>query len=252
MKRPLAALACSLFLCAPASAMVGGAPAAPAPIASALVLIVGSGGTFCSGALLTRDLALTAAHCVVGGAEFKIVEFDAARNPVLKDITRIARHPQFDAKAAERHRVTADVALLKLAAPLKRDTIALAPPGNAVAPGDTFTVAGLGVAKIDDGKSGGSARMATLVATGKPGTLQIRLHDPATKGARGGLGACTGDSGAPAFRDLGGRLGVIGVVSWSTGPNNSAGCGGLTGVTPLVRYRDWVIDTAKKFGSALP
>src|SRR5439155_3128507 len=102
-----------------------------------------------------------------------------------------------------------------------------------------------------DGKSGGTLRAATLVATGQPGTLQIRLVDPVTKGERPGLGACTGDSGAPVFRDIAGRLAVIGVVSWSTGPNNSDGCGGLTGVTPLVRYRDWIMQTAAKLGSAL-
>jgi hypothetical protein len=44
---------------------------------------------------------------------------------------------------------------------------------------------------------------------------------------------------------------VIGVVSWSTGPHNSAGCGGLTGVTPLVRYRGWVVEQAGKMGSAI-
>jgi hypothetical protein len=44
---------------------------------------------------------------------------------------------------------------------------------------------------------------------------------------------------------------VTGVVSWSTGPKLSEGCGGLTGVTPLTRYRGWIVDAAKKFGSAL-
>jgi secreted trypsin-like serine protease len=53
--------------------------------------------------------------------------------------------------------------------------------------------------------------------------LQIRLFDPKTKGDRPGLGACTGDSGAPVLRDVDGRLSVIGVVSWSTGPKLGAG-----------------------------
>ena len=53
------------------------------------------------------------------------------------------------------------------------------------------------------------------------------------------------------FRDDGGRVLIIGVVSWSTGPNNSEGCGGLTGVTPLSLYRSWIVDTAKKLGSPL-
>ena len=95
------------------------------------------------------------------------------------------------------------------------------------------------------------ARTAALIATGRPGTLQIRLYDPSTRGERAGLGACTGDSGAPAFRDVDGRLLVIGVVSWSTGPKLSDGCGGLTGVTPLARYRDWIFSAAGKLGSPL-
>ena len=46
-------------------------------------------------------------------------------------------------------------------------------------------------------------------------------------------------------------LAVIGVVSWSTGAAASEGCGGLTGVTPLARYRAWIIDQAVKMGAAL-
>src|SRR6185503_13895117 len=105
--------------------------------------------------------------------------------------------------------------------------------------GETFTVAGYGVTVRGDGRTGGTARIADLAATGQPGTLQIRLVDPATRGERAGLGACTGDSGGPAFVENGGLYSVVGVVSWSTGPAGSAGCGGLTGVTPLVSHRAW-------------
>jgi hypothetical protein len=41
------------------------------------------------------------------------------------------------------------------------------------------------------------------------------------------------------------------LVSWSTGPNGSDGCGGLTGLTPLVIYRDWITSTARRLGSPL-
>jgi hypothetical protein len=41
------------------------------------------------------------------------------------------------------------------------------------------------------------------------------------------------------------------VVSWSTGPAGSAGCGGLTGVTPLASHRAWILETAQRLGSAL-
>jgi hypothetical protein len=102
-----------------------------------------------------------------------------------------------------------------------------------------------------DGRTGGTVRAATLVATGQPNTLQVRLFDPHTRGETAGLGACAGDSGAPAFRDIDGHLAIVGVVSWSTGPKLSAGCGGLTGVTPLVRYRDWILQRARALGSPL-
>ena len=176
--------------------MVGGAGAAPPGIARAVVLIVGSRGNFCSGVALARDLVLTAAHCVLPGADYKIVEYDSARQPQLRDVTSVTAHPKFDVKTLLAHRATADVALLKLAAPLASVTpAALGGPGFTVAPGDAFIVAGTGVATRGDGKSGGTVRAANLVATGRPGTLQIRLHDAATKGDKAGLGACTGDSG---------------------------------------------------------
>jgi secreted trypsin-like serine protease len=252
MMRIAIALACACTFVSPLHAIVGGAPPAGEDAGGAVVMLTGSHGTFCSGVALTRDLVLTAAHCVLPGAAYKLVEFDAARQPVLKDLAAIARHPEFDVNAALRHRVTADVALLKLAAPLKLIPAALARDSGAVAAGDRFVVAGYGVAARGDGKTGGTLRAATLVAAGQPGSLQIRLADPATKGERGGLGACTGDSGAPVYRPIGGALAVIGVVSWSTGPALSEGCGGLTGVTPLARYRAWIAEQAAKMGSPLP
>jgi hypothetical protein len=119
----------------------------------------------------------------------------------------------------------------------------------AARPGERFTVAGFGVTVRGDGKTGGTLRAADLVATGRPGGLQLRLVDAATRNAGAGRGACTGDSGAPVFAARGARLAVTGVVSWSTGPNNTAGCGGLTGVTPLIRYRAWIIEAARRLGS---
>jgi Trypsin len=251
MIRRAIALACALASAPPVAAMVGGAPPADDAAGRAVVMLTGSQGTFCSGVALARDLVLTAAHCVLPGADYKLVELDAARRPQLKDIAGIVRNPGFDVNAVLRHRVTADVALIKLASPLNIVPAPLGAGAGSVAPGDRFTVAGLGVAVRGDGRTGGTVRAATLVATGQPGTLQIRLVDPATKGERAGLGACTGDSGAPVFRDIGGALAVIGVVSWSTGPAASDGCGGLTGVTPLTLYRAWITEQAGKLGSPL-
>jgi secreted trypsin-like serine protease len=212
-------------------------------------MITGSGGTFCTGAAIARDLVLSAAHCVLPGADYKLIEFNAARQPVLLDIRQIARHPNFNLQTLLGHRATADVALLKLAAPLPADIqpAVLDRADRKPQPGDRYSVTGYGLAVRGDGKTGGTLRTAQLVATGKPGNLQIRLVDPATGGNAPGLGACTGDSGAPVYEGTA----LAGVVSWSTGPNMTAGCGGLTGVTPLTLYRGWIVDTARKLGSPL-
>jgi secreted trypsin-like serine protease len=232
----------------PALAITGNAPAALKQGRNA-VMITGSGGTFCTGAAIARDLVLTAAHCVLPGADYKLIEFNAARQPMLLDVRQIARHPNFNLQTLLGHRATADVALLKLAVPLPADIqpAMLDRADRKPQPGDRYSVAGYGLAVRGDGKTGGTLRTAQLVATGKPGNLQIRLVDPATGGDAAGLGACTGDSGAPVYEGTA----LAGVVSWSTGPNMTAGCGGLTGVTPLTLYRGWIVDTARKLGSPL-
>jgi Trypsin len=253
MKISLATIvALALLLAGPADAIVGGAEPAAEGIGRSVVTIVGSRGTFCSGALIAPDLVLTAAHCLQPGATYKIVEYGPDRQPQLRDSSHVAFHPAFSLQTMMAHRATADVGLLQLAvAPNGRAVSAIGVPQTPLAAGNRFTIAGVGVTVRGEGRSGGTVRSAELVATGRPGTLQIRLVDPAGQGARAGLGACTGDSGGPVVEDRQGRPVIVGVVSWSTGPNAAGGCGGLTGVTPLTLYRDWIVGTARQWGVAL-
>ena len=241
-----------LLLSAPAGAIVGGAAPAPEAIGRSVVTIVGSRGNFCTGSLIAPKLVLTVAHCVQPGADYKLVVTGVGEKPQLQDVKNVAVHPGFNMQAMLAHRATADVALLQLDAPPKGKTpSALGVPEIPLVAGHRFTIAGIGVTIRGEGSSGGTIRVAGLVATGRPGTLQIRLVDPLSQGARDGLGACTGDSGGPVFEDHHGGPAIVGVISWSTGPNGSAGCGGLTGVTPLTLYRDWILQTARQWGAGL-
>ena len=236
---------------APAHAIVGGAVPASETIARSVVTIVGSRGNFCTGSVIAPGLVLTVAHCVQPGADYKIVQHGADKTPQLQDVRSVAIHPGFRMEAMLAHRATADVAVLRLTGPAPGKTPApLGTPQLPIAIGATFIIAGVGVTVRGDGTSAGTIRSAALVATGKPGSLQVRLVDPATMGVREGLCACTGDSGSPVFEDQQGVATIVGVVSWSTGANGSGGCGGITGVTPLTLYRDWILQTARQWGFA--
>jgi secreted trypsin-like serine protease len=253
MKIPFRMIAgLALQLASPADAIVGGGVPSAEGIGRSVITIVGSRGNFCTGVLIAPRLVLTAAHCVQAGAVYKIVEYGANKQPQLQDVKNVGVHPAFSMQAMTTHRATADVALLQLeAAPKGKNAAALGVPQLPIVSGSRFTIAGIGVTIRGEGSSGGTIRVAGLAATGKPGTLQIRLVDPLGQGLREGLGACTGDSGGPVFEDRQGAAVTIGVISWSTGPNGSAGCGGLTGVTPLTLYRDWILQTARQWGSGL-
>ena len=235
----------------PGHALVGGARTASGSGAGRhIVMIVSTRGNLCTGTALGRDLVLTAGHCVAPAATYRVLT--PGMTPPGLAISTIAVHPRYNPKDYASGRVTADVALLKLEQPLPAAfaPAALAQPGPVV-PGDRFVIAGYGTTSYGGDTGIGMPRTAVLIGTGKPGTLQIRLFDPATRDARSGLGACTGDSGGPAFTESGGVFAVVGVVSWSTGPASTAGCGGLTGVTPLAIYRAWLLDQAKKMGATV-
>ncbi|MET4386755.1 hypothetical protein ABIB73_002504 [Bradyrhizobium sp. F1.4.3] len=252
MKKLATVIAAALLLATPAYAIVGGGTPQADGVARAVVTIVGSRGNFCTGSLIAPKIVLTVAHCVQPGADYKIVDRGADGQPQLLSVRAVAIHPNFNMQAMQAHRATADVALLQLDIPLKgKSTVPVGAPNIPIQVGSRFTIAGIGVTVRGDGKSGGATRVAALVATGQPGMLQIRLVDPVTNGVRDGIGACTGDSGGPVFEDRPNGAVLVGVISWSTGPNGAAGCGGLTGVTPLTLYRDWILQTARSWGAAL-
>ena len=247
------ALASAIFvaLCTPAIAVTGGAPPASGDVARAIVMLVDEYGDLCTATALAPELVLTAAHCVIGAHKRAVKVYQTGQSIPVR---AAQAHPHFNLASYAASRATADVALVRLAAPLP----AIVAPAELAAPrrvaaGEALIIAGFGVT-VDRTPIGlGIPREATLTVTGRPGSLQIRLFDPKTRDRRPGRGACIGDSGGPAFETgADGKRRVVGVISWTTAPNDEDGCGGLTGLTPLLAYRDWIADTAKRLDAPLP
>ena len=247
MRPALAPLLLVFTFSGSALGITGKAPPATGDLARAIVMLTDSDGDLCTGTALSRDVVLTAAHCLIGQRKRSVKLYQTGE---VIPVGKIAQHPRFDAKAYAMSRATADVALVKLDKPLP-DIIAPAEiaPARRVAVGETLTIAGFGVTTAGSARGLGLPRSAKLTVTGKPGALQIRLYDGATRNARPGLGACTGDSGGPAYDGEGPLL--IGVVSWTTGARDEEGCGGLTGLTPLLLYRAWIVERARTLGSPI-
>ncbi len=231
--------------CVPAWAIAGDAAPADAVTARNVVMISSSRGT-CTGAPLGQDLVLTAAHCVINASNLKILGHDASLPSTPSDVAQIARHPKFklDVPAAQQP-AAPDLALLRLSKHLPTRFAPAPLTLRPVAVGDRVIVVGYGVAAHGDSKTAGTARMAMLIVVGQSGN-RFSLRDQTSYGEDGGLAACSGDSGAPAFAIRGGVPALFGLVS-----GGSAGCGGVTIVTPLGPHHDWLVETARKLGSPI-
>lgn len=228
--------ACAACFVTPAQAIKGGV-LGPPELAAQTVMIVSTRNSICTGTAIARDLVLTAAHCVQPKADYAITIRDKGATRIAK-VSRIVLHPQFDPHQFETRRPSPDMAILKIAEPLpatyrvaRLDAVAALPKR-----GKTFTLAGYGFARDGDEPSLGTLRSIALPSVGTTGGIMVRL----SAGHGSSNGACTGDSGGPAFHD-GEVAGVIGWVSTPDGKN----CGFVTGVTLVGLQRAWIEKTAR-------
>lgn len=242
---PLAALTCLWlgFFSITAAALVG--PSRTAPELEANVVTVlnqdASEAGFCTGSVIDPHVVLTAAHCVTRTAETQILFRDAHGAPVKVKAQAIAVHPSYRPDAIRRRIISIDLALIKLAEPL--------PPGFApleiaqsapISPGEKFLLAGYGVADEHHSGTGGILRAGVLAAAGSKSPLLLWVADP----AHAGLGACTGDSGAPilAFD----KPTLVAVAVWAKGENGNH-CGLLTQAVLIAPQKQWIESTLRSW-----
>ncbi|WP_236841795.1 S1 family peptidase [Bosea sp. PAMC 26642] len=245
------AFAAMAALASPAFAVVGGTASRDVSGARASTLRVEtSRGELCSGAAIGPELVLTAAHCLMGGGAVSVVSLDPRFRARRHAVVAVLPHPSFVPGTTPRTQPGADLAVLRLSAPLPRDIEPLT-LGGGMWQGETVTMAGFGLAIEDNKGTARRLRETRLVNAGNyttANTVKVAV-DTEAKGETPGAGACRGDSGGPVLRGRASSRDLVGIVSWSSGPLNARVrriCGGFTAITPVSDHRAWISEASTR------
>lgn len=233
----------------PAASIVDGVQVRPSEPANAwTVLVESAGGRICSGVVVHNTLVLTAAHCTLGGARLTVAfDLGGAQPPAPLTVIEVIRHPSFKPDQQPRFQTGVDLALLRTGSDFPPHVTPIEIDPNDVALNAPLHIFGFGSAEEGDISSARILRKATLEHVGvyrhSSGATAQFAQDPDTKAQRAGRGACGGDSGGPVVFGPQHKGGLVGILSWSTGPASSR-CGAYSAFVPLSAHAQWVQDTA--------
>lgn len=190
------------------------------------------GRAFCSGVLVKRNVVLTAAHCVTQRSRDFFVTFGTrVQGAERAQIAEVRTHPAARSPNAYIYESDNDLALLVLT----KDAPASIPFASIfsgdIADGQSIILSGFGRAvAANNGETTGTLRYTKMIVRRqghKEGALLLQGNN---------TGSCPGDSGGPAFVEIGGQLKLIGIDSLGT-------CGDAAPVATYVdvrHFRSWL------------
>jgi secreted trypsin-like serine protease len=212
----------------------------------------------CGGALYTRQIVLTAAHCVNGSGSNTSITATAGVVD-LQDTTRIQVRSTQVLQAPGYNGNGRDWALIKLQSPITDSRVTTLPIATTTAFNTgTFTVAGWGAAS-----EGGAQQRFLLKANvdfisdtqcrsagGSYSGLIVNEEICAGNFTNGGVDTCQGDSGGPMFRrDNAGNWIQVGITSWGIGCARPRNPGVYTEVSTFAQN---IADAAASLGGGTP
>ncbi|MBJ6126200.1 S1 family peptidase [Microvirga splendida] len=247
---PILALAAFTLVASPAWAILKGANSRdPNGLRRSVVSIENSFGELCSGVLVGPDLVLTAAHCVIDRAAYRVTALNRALRPQRFNVAALAIHPTFVPGTTPRTQPGVDLAVVKLDRPIGRDFLPLDPTqAGRIDVGDQVTIAGYGVLSERARGTARKLRQTNLVSLGsiEVANRVLIVADRVRLAETEGAGACRGDSGGPILAATPSGYQLYGITSWSSGAlrtRTPSACGGLTAVTPVVEHLRWIVSS---------
>lgn len=245
--RAAAAVFALASLIGPADAVTRGTVSRdPGGVRSHVVRIESTSGELCSGVLIAPDLVLTAAHCVLQRARYRVIAVDRQFRSRSVAVEAVTTHPDFIPGTTPRTQPGTDLGLIKLARPLGRDFRPL-DPARAARPraGLPVRIAGFGTTQERDKRTARTLREAPMVILGdlQVANRVVVVVDTKTMAMRPGVSACRGDSGGPILIDGPTGVELVGIISWSSGALRATvptACGGFTAVTPIADHVAWI------------
>jgi hypothetical protein len=209
---------------------------ATASLGDRVVMVLGDRGNSCSGTVIRSDVILTASHCVRGAKQIVVAYFENG-SPVLQRVRRSVMHP----RASANYRTTVDAAVVFLdqALPPRFRKTELDEEGVMRQPGEAAIIAGFGLQRSSNLKSGGTLRAADVEILPPPARRVIRIGIAQDKA----LAVCTGDSGGPVF---GADMRLIGIVFGTEVNKKPALCGAVGQAIRVAPIRAWIDSELQK------
>ncbi|UXR63934.1 trypsin-like serine protease [Bdellovibrio bacteriovorus] len=241
-------------------AIVGGEESGPgdAVTQSTVSLIANIAGvpvSVCSGVLISSNLVLTAAHCVVNFDQLPLTVYFGVKlpatfaDPGFVAVSEATFHKQYTrVKDAWGRYVTSlnDVGLLKLtgALPDEAQPVGILDPDTKLPAQTSLLLAGYGIVnEIGEVQAATGLNKVRVPVVKVEGSILVADH-------RAGLGACRGDSGGPAFLES--STGLV-LAAITRGSHEAAlDCRSFGEYTSVSYHKEMILDQAQLMQAEAP
>ena len=209
----------------------------------------GQGGALCTGTLISKDIALTAAHCVQPGGPKPVLIFGRdlhAPGAQHREGTAVAVDPKWRTHQG-RGMDQGDVALVKFGGgmPAGYHQVSTVQSASAIKNGGVVQLAGYGISNARTHTGAGKLRETSVrIVDSRPGKSEMILDQTH------GRGACHGDSGGPAFVRQGAGIALAGLTNRGYPDHAPDDCAHQVVYTKVPSYKRWITANERKLEAA--